>query len=976
MVKNNDLKSKWGIDKNLMKFNKILVLMLCFIACLGLVNGEELDYTHYDVTAWDNNLIPYSVKSQIHDGLTGYTQCYWSNSLSSTSYRTWTLYFVLSETKYVEFISAHVGYSTSVNWYTPRNMLSYYSSDGSSWTLSTNQNIPGVGDTWYNLSVNTDARYLKLVLTDPYDPVSMAISEVKIYGVGVSPALDISNPQPTNNSELAFGTTSTTLGISTNINADCRYSTNLGMDFSQMTLFSTTGGISHSSIITGLQNGQSYDYYIKCNDTATGNITDDSRIYFSVSDTEKVIIIFNYTGSDQTWIVPTEVTSINVKMWGAGGASGYWPGSNGGGGGFTIANVTVTPGEDLVLLVGGGGQKGVSYAYPGSGGGRSAIRRNTLELLTAGGGGGGAHYGPSGNGAYGGAGGGTIGGNGGNEYPSDYTTGGTQSAGGIGLYANGAQFQGADAGSINLGGYPNGGNAGINIGGGGGGDGYFGGGAGNTDVGGGGGSGYVGLTGGTTTAGDSNNSAGTSDQDYIVGIGIGGFSTSSSEANDGGNGLIVISYIAAPSGCIDNDNDGYGAAGSNHSLCNYTQEDCNDNNLNIYPGATEVKNNGIDENCDGVDATSVYILVPDFLETSEMNTYYVGDEIKYSVTLTEDGTYYDSTTIIVNLTDETGTVFDSHTLLDMTKISTGIYEGVFYSGSYSARPDSLGQGIRLEAWAYDNGNFLDLGVHFDQNFPDGTAPSLSSATYTVTTTAISNYTVKDLVVNSTEAKIDWTGTSLDLNARAINFDTAATFADKFVKVNTVAYNELNNSAALTFDNVDCSSPYVFYSATANDRETLLSENNQCLPPQCTNIQCTGSTLTVDVLSFSGYAAEADANLSIDADDPKFAGAEVHFTADYRNVTDNSFISGAACTIYFTDGNYPMDEGAIYTYNRTFVTEGVKEYNVTCSKTGFSTLTAFDNATITSAEIPEFSMITLGLGLLIVLIGLFVIRKKR
>ncbi|MCK5026705.1 MAG: hypothetical protein KAS15_08975, partial [Nanoarchaeota archaeon] len=66
----------------------------------------------------------------------------------------------------------------------------------------------------------------------------------------------------------------------------------------------------------------------------------------------------------------------------------------------------------------------------------------------------------------------------------------------------------------------------------------------------------------------------------------------------------------------------------------------------------------------------------------------------------------------------------------------------------------------------------------------------------------------------------------------------------------------------------------------------------------------------------------------------------------------------------------------YTYNRTFVTEGLKDYNVTCSKAGFSTLTAFDNATIASVEIPEFSIITLGLGLIAVLAGLVVMRRKR
>lgn len=60
------------------------------------------------------------------------------------------------------------------------------------------------------------------------------------------------------------------------------------------------------------------------------------------------------------------------------------------------------------------------------------------------------------------------------------------------------------------------------------------------------------------------------------------------------------SEFPPPSTCIDNDNDGYGSSAD--STCTYSTLDCNDNNNNINPGASEICGNGIDENCDGVDA--------------------------------------------------------------------------------------------------------------------------------------------------------------------------------------------------------------------------------------------------------------------------------------------------------------------------------------------------------------------------------------
>jgi hypothetical protein len=67
------------------------------------------------------------------------------------------------------------------------------------------------------------------------------------------------------------------------------------------------------------------------------------------------------------------------------------------------------------------------------------------------------------------------------------------------------------------------------------------------------------------------------------------------------DGLTFTNYY------IDNDNDNYGT-GSAITFCqnpgtgySTVNTDCNDSNGAIHPGATEIANNGIDENCDGTD---------------------------------------------------------------------------------------------------------------------------------------------------------------------------------------------------------------------------------------------------------------------------------------------------------------------------------------------------------------------------------------
>lgn len=83
---------------------------------------------------------------------------------------------------------------------------------------------------------------------------------------------------------LPVGTQSANLSGSASELAICRYSGTAGQNFDSMTAMTPPGtGMNFTTTISGLSDGGSYSYYVKCRDTApTPNISSDFAIFFSV----------------------------------------------------------------------------------------------------------------------------------------------------------------------------------------------------------------------------------------------------------------------------------------------------------------------------------------------------------------------------------------------------------------------------------------------------------------------------------------------------------------------------------------------------------------------------------------------------------------------------------------------------------------------------------------------------------------------
>ena len=119
------------------------------------------------------------------------------------------------------------------------------------------------------------------------DPASNANTNDFSITFSVAQPADTTPPVRSNGSPsgmLAAGTTQTALGLTTNENATCRYSTTPGVAYGSMTsTFTTTGALAHSTPVSGLSNGSSYSFFVRCQDYSSNPDPDDFSISFSVA---------------------------------------------------------------------------------------------------------------------------------------------------------------------------------------------------------------------------------------------------------------------------------------------------------------------------------------------------------------------------------------------------------------------------------------------------------------------------------------------------------------------------------------------------------------------------------------------------------------------------------------------------------------------------------------------------------------------
>ncbi|MEA1924241.1 MAG: hypothetical protein U9M95_00070 [Candidatus Altiarchaeota archaeon] len=130
----------------------------------------------------------------------------------------------------------------------------------------------------YDVGINSTKSYDDYLITDSWQ-------DIVDGGYLMDPEANNppyrSNPFPTGT--LSSGTTLTNISLTTDKQAICRYSNIPNTNYTDMLFnFTNTNSTSHSTQVSGLENGLTYTYYVRCNSSDGYVNEDDGNITFSI----------------------------------------------------------------------------------------------------------------------------------------------------------------------------------------------------------------------------------------------------------------------------------------------------------------------------------------------------------------------------------------------------------------------------------------------------------------------------------------------------------------------------------------------------------------------------------------------------------------------------------------------------------------------------------------------------------------------
>jgi len=375
------------------------------------------------------------------------------------------------------------------------------------------------------------------------------------------------------------------------------------------------------------------------------------------------------------------------------------------------------------------------------------------------------------------------------------------------------------------------------------------------------------------------------------------------------------------------------------------------------------------------------------------------DYLPLAYVLEEEPSYPTVSNLNAYTSDSANYIFSAESDLDGTCTLMGNWTGTFSKNETKSVTANSAFNFTLITFEKDGSNYLwsvncsdtlenpgygsneTITVAYEASPP--TSNEFSTSYGSTNFSALSNLTkVVDMKLATQSGSIQW---STPVNADGEDYDSNVNIGEGYVVILSQNLDStINGSATVTIDNVNCGLfGEVYYSESATTKAGILSEDVPCPGSICSNVECSGNTLTFDVTHFTGYAYGVNSNLTIYSNYPKDENVEITFNAEYVNKTSGDFISGGRCNISFSDNFanlYEMDElSDRYEYNASFAGAGLYQFNVTCDHPDFAELSAVDNFVVTSlwgsSTVPEFSDITILIAIVVSVCGFFVIRPR-